>query len=220
MYFGYAWREKINEILSNESKYARLVEWINERIDFNREVIDLFNPADRTEIPEQDKETLLSAGHRQQLCTQCEHPGYRCAHQPCHRDELHQVSERRPAHQHAPPCGRIVPQEARAPVAPQHQSHARDDAREGGGAADDGNLFPECTVGPPCREHRRPAWHLCGGQPLPLPCPHRRPQAVQFGCNLCQEQHSQGQAQHDSPVALWLSILNKTSDKLETIIKT
>lgn len=50
MYFGYAWREKINEILSNESKYARLVEWINERIDFNREVIDLFNPADRTEI--------------------------------------------------------------------------------------------------------------------------------------------------------------------------
>lgn len=48
-YFSYAWREKVNEFLSDESKYARLVDWINDRIDFNRDTIDVFNPADRTE---------------------------------------------------------------------------------------------------------------------------------------------------------------------------
>ena len=48
-YFSYAWREKVNEFLSDESKYARLVDWINNRIDFNRDTIDVFNPADKYE---------------------------------------------------------------------------------------------------------------------------------------------------------------------------
>ena len=47
-YFNYAWREKITECLNEENKYSKLIEWINERIDFNKININIFNPADKT----------------------------------------------------------------------------------------------------------------------------------------------------------------------------
>lgn len=47
-YFSYAWREKVNEWLDSESRYARLVDWINERIADNQINIDAFSPADKT----------------------------------------------------------------------------------------------------------------------------------------------------------------------------
>lgn len=49
IYFSYAWRERVEETLKEESKYARLVEWINERVNLNKTIIDMFNPADRNE---------------------------------------------------------------------------------------------------------------------------------------------------------------------------
>lgn len=49
VFFEYAWREKINEFLNADTKYARLVDWINERIKMHRDTINAFNPADRTE---------------------------------------------------------------------------------------------------------------------------------------------------------------------------
>lgn len=48
-YFSYAWREKVDEWLDNESRYARLVDWINERIDDKQTTIDVFSPADKGE---------------------------------------------------------------------------------------------------------------------------------------------------------------------------
>lgn len=49
VFFEYAWREKIDEFLNADTKYAKLVDWINERIETHRNTIDIFNPADRTE---------------------------------------------------------------------------------------------------------------------------------------------------------------------------
>lgn len=48
-YFSYAWREKVDEWLDNESRYARLVDWINERIEDKQTTIDVFSPADKGE---------------------------------------------------------------------------------------------------------------------------------------------------------------------------
>lgn len=51
-FFGYAWREKLNEIsdfLEEESKYARLVEWINEKIRLVNSTKNVFCPADKSE---------------------------------------------------------------------------------------------------------------------------------------------------------------------------
>ena len=51
-FFGYAWREKLNEIsdfLEEESKYARLVEWINEKIKLLNSTKNVFCPADKNE---------------------------------------------------------------------------------------------------------------------------------------------------------------------------
>ena len=47
IYFSYAWREKINEFLSDESKYSRLIDWINNEINNYKENLNLFNPADK-----------------------------------------------------------------------------------------------------------------------------------------------------------------------------
>lgn len=47
-FFSYAWREKITNILTTESRYCKLLDWINERIQFNLTLINVFNPADRT----------------------------------------------------------------------------------------------------------------------------------------------------------------------------
>lgn len=48
-YFSYAWRDKIGEFLKEESKYARLVDWIEKQIEFCNNTKDVFSPADRNE---------------------------------------------------------------------------------------------------------------------------------------------------------------------------
>lgn len=49
VYFEYAWREKIGEFLEAESKYERLVDWINKELELWGETANVFNPADRNE---------------------------------------------------------------------------------------------------------------------------------------------------------------------------
>jgi hypothetical protein len=49
IYFSYAWREKIGEFLEEESKYTKLVCWIDKEIDICTKAINVFSPADRDE---------------------------------------------------------------------------------------------------------------------------------------------------------------------------
>ena len=49
VYFGSAWRDKIGDMLEEESKYARLVEWINKEIDMCVQLVNVFCPADKDE---------------------------------------------------------------------------------------------------------------------------------------------------------------------------
>lgn len=44
-FFSYAWREKLGDLLEEESRYARLVDWLNERIEFYGSVINPLSPA-------------------------------------------------------------------------------------------------------------------------------------------------------------------------------
>ncbi len=48
-YFSYAWREKIDEMLTQESKYTKLVEWINTEIEQRISLVNVFCPADKCE---------------------------------------------------------------------------------------------------------------------------------------------------------------------------
>lgn len=48
-YFSYAWRENLNEMLTTESKYSKLVNWINKEIEHKMSTANLFSPADKTE---------------------------------------------------------------------------------------------------------------------------------------------------------------------------
>nr|DAP89027.1 MAG TPA: hypothetical protein [Caudoviricetes sp.] len=48
IYFSYAWREKLGELLEEESRYAKLVNWLNREIELSESVINVFAPADRT----------------------------------------------------------------------------------------------------------------------------------------------------------------------------
>lgn len=48
-FFRYAWRERISQDLVVENKYAKLVDWINEKIENELEAINIFNPADKNE---------------------------------------------------------------------------------------------------------------------------------------------------------------------------
>lgn len=48
VFFNYAWREKINNILTTESKYSKLIDWINNEIENERINLNVFNPADKT----------------------------------------------------------------------------------------------------------------------------------------------------------------------------
>ena len=51
-YFSYAWREKLGELgefLAEESKYTKLVEWINTEIDRCNETKNVLSPADKNE---------------------------------------------------------------------------------------------------------------------------------------------------------------------------
>jgi hypothetical protein len=48
-FFAYAWRETVGSTLAIENKYSTLIDWINERICLNADIINIFNPADKTE---------------------------------------------------------------------------------------------------------------------------------------------------------------------------
>lgn len=46
-YFSYAWREKVDEMLTTESKYSKLVDWINKEIEEKMSTANVFSPADK-----------------------------------------------------------------------------------------------------------------------------------------------------------------------------
>ena len=48
VFFSYAWREKLEEIMIEEKRYGHLVEWLNREIELCESVINVFAPADRT----------------------------------------------------------------------------------------------------------------------------------------------------------------------------
>ena len=48
-YFSYAWRDKIGELLQEETKYARLSDWFNNEIEKSKSIIGVFSPADKNE---------------------------------------------------------------------------------------------------------------------------------------------------------------------------
>lgn len=62
-YFSYAWREKVNEMLTTESKYSKLVDWLNKEIENRLSTVYIFSPADRTE----DYKTEFYRTFREQL---------------------------------------------------------------------------------------------------------------------------------------------------------
>lgn len=47
IFFSYAWRENLNEYLTEESQYVILVQWIDKEIEKNQDIINAFNPADK-----------------------------------------------------------------------------------------------------------------------------------------------------------------------------
>lgn len=49
IFFGYSWREKLGDVLEEESRYARLVDWLNEQIEIEGKLINIFCPADNTD---------------------------------------------------------------------------------------------------------------------------------------------------------------------------
>lgn len=46
-FFSYAWRDKVKEFVEFELKYTQLLDWINERIEVEFNIINSFNPADK-----------------------------------------------------------------------------------------------------------------------------------------------------------------------------
>lgn len=48
-YFSSAWRDKIGDMLEEESKYARLAEWVNKEIERCVKLVNAFCPADKDE---------------------------------------------------------------------------------------------------------------------------------------------------------------------------
>lgn len=48
-YFSYAWRDKVDEMLAEESRYTKLVEWLDKEIRQKLSLVNMFCPADRTE---------------------------------------------------------------------------------------------------------------------------------------------------------------------------
>lgn len=49
MFFSYAWRENLNEYITEESRYVALVQWIDSEILNYQETINVFNPADKVD---------------------------------------------------------------------------------------------------------------------------------------------------------------------------
>lgn len=48
-YFSYVWREKVIETLTEESKYTKLVRWLDREIEQTASTVNIFCPADKTE---------------------------------------------------------------------------------------------------------------------------------------------------------------------------
>lgn len=48
IFFSYAWRVKLSKLLNGEKKYSKLVTWMDDRIELNLNLINLFNPSDKT----------------------------------------------------------------------------------------------------------------------------------------------------------------------------
>jgi len=48
-FFSYAWRENIKEFLTTENRYTQLLQWINERLEIEFGIMNVFNPADKDE---------------------------------------------------------------------------------------------------------------------------------------------------------------------------
>lgn len=46
-FFSYAWREHLQNVLTAESKFSQLIDWINERLNVEFALINCFNPADK-----------------------------------------------------------------------------------------------------------------------------------------------------------------------------
>lgn len=46
-FYSYAWRENVCNFLTKESKYNKLIEWIDTTISLNSSVVCAFNPADK-----------------------------------------------------------------------------------------------------------------------------------------------------------------------------
>lgn len=46
-YFSYAWREKVDEMLTTESRFTKLVEWLDKEIRQKLSLVNMFCPADR-----------------------------------------------------------------------------------------------------------------------------------------------------------------------------
>lgn len=49
LFFGYAWREKIDNMLTEESRFIKLVNWVDSQITFYQNNINVFNPADKSQ---------------------------------------------------------------------------------------------------------------------------------------------------------------------------
>lgn len=58
-FFSYAWREKVSNILTEESRFSRLIEWINNELEQNAITASLFNPAMRAD---HDDKSFYSKG--------------------------------------------------------------------------------------------------------------------------------------------------------------
>lgn len=48
-FFSYSWRENICNFLESESRYEKLVKWIDSTLNSERITINIFNPSDKTE---------------------------------------------------------------------------------------------------------------------------------------------------------------------------
>ena len=47
VFFSYAWRENVTNILNNEDRYSKLIDWINKEIEKHKTYMNIFNPADK-----------------------------------------------------------------------------------------------------------------------------------------------------------------------------
>ena len=47
VFFSYAWRENVNNLLSSEYRYSKLIDWINKEIATQKNNMNIFNPADK-----------------------------------------------------------------------------------------------------------------------------------------------------------------------------